>query len=300
LTGRSKELIKRGGEQVSPYEVEDACYLHQYVQTCVVFAIPNPIWGEQVAAAIVLTEDSSKEKDHEKVKDDIRSMLLQSGLERHKVPEHIIFVSEDQLLKTRSNKYIRIGLAKHLGVLTDDMPPAKINDMKHVSLSDGAIGLRFVLALAVMYTHIGNFDQWSVDDYIIQNSKDRNKGWSNTRLWCFHTPMFFLVGGFFLAAGTHSPVTDRRDLLNFYSLRLASLHPMYLISIMLCLINFLFRCGPSNYINDFERAPEPVNGQTFVCQASSAEMPWSATLVTTLLTYVFGLQSWPFLFPVTW
>ena len=48
LTGRGKELIKRGGEQVSPYEVEDALAKHEGVQVAVVFGVPNEFWGEEV------------------------------------------------------------------------------------------------------------------------------------------------------------------------------------------------------------------------------------------------------------
>ncbi|CAK0906078.1 unnamed protein product [Prorocentrum cordatum] len=54
LTGRCKELIKRGGEQVSPYEVEEVLLAHPCVEIAVVFAVPNAFWGEEVAAAIVL------------------------------------------------------------------------------------------------------------------------------------------------------------------------------------------------------------------------------------------------------
>merc|ERR1719464_1449669 len=54
LTGRSKELIKRGGEQVSPFEVEEVLASHPAVQAAVVFSVPNDFWGEEVAAAVVL------------------------------------------------------------------------------------------------------------------------------------------------------------------------------------------------------------------------------------------------------
>merc|ERR1740139_1010367 len=56
LTGRSKELIKRGGEQVSPYEVEEVMLKHPAVRVAVVFGVPNDFWGEEVAAVVVLKD----------------------------------------------------------------------------------------------------------------------------------------------------------------------------------------------------------------------------------------------------
>ena len=52
LTGRSKELIKRGGEQVSPLKVEAVMVQHRFVRVAVVFSVPSPLWGEEVGAAI--------------------------------------------------------------------------------------------------------------------------------------------------------------------------------------------------------------------------------------------------------
>ena len=54
LTGRSKELIKRGGEQVSPYEVEDALVDDVRIRVAVVFAVPSTVWGEEVGVCLVL------------------------------------------------------------------------------------------------------------------------------------------------------------------------------------------------------------------------------------------------------
>lgn len=291
LTGRNKELIKRGGEQVSPYEVEDACYKYKAIDICVVFAVPSPIWGEQVGAALVLNKSHAKNAEPT-IRRELYSELRKAGLERHKFPEILAIVDKSKLLRTRSNKYIRIGLADHLGITNQFKQQTKnLRDMKPVSISDAAVGVRFILALAVMYVHIGEFSP---------NEYSESSNWDHTRSWCFHTPIFFMVGGFFLAAGTHSPVTAKKDLWNFYSFRIASLHPMYLVSIVLCLINFLCRCRPSNYIDQFERVQEPLDGEQFTCQSTPAEMPWFLTLFSTIVTYGFALQSWPFAIPFSW
>ena len=52
LKGRSKELIKRGGEQISPFEVEDALQPHAWVRLPVVFSVPSSAWGEEVGGKV--------------------------------------------------------------------------------------------------------------------------------------------------------------------------------------------------------------------------------------------------------
>ena len=59
LQGRLKELINRGGEKISPHEVEDALTAHPAVAEAVAYAIPDDRYGEQVAAAVVLRADAS-------------------------------------------------------------------------------------------------------------------------------------------------------------------------------------------------------------------------------------------------
>lgn len=59
LQGRIKELINRGGEKISPHEVEDVLTLHPAVAEAVAYAIPDERYGEQVAAAVVLRADAS-------------------------------------------------------------------------------------------------------------------------------------------------------------------------------------------------------------------------------------------------
>jgi acyl-CoA synthetase (AMP-forming)/AMP-acid ligase II len=54
LSGRIKELINRGGEKISPHEVEDALTTHPSVAEAVAYAVPDERYGEQVAAAVVL------------------------------------------------------------------------------------------------------------------------------------------------------------------------------------------------------------------------------------------------------
>ena len=54
LTGRLKEMINRGGEKISPREIDEVLLSHPAVAEAVCFGTPHPTWGEEVAAAIVL------------------------------------------------------------------------------------------------------------------------------------------------------------------------------------------------------------------------------------------------------
>lgn len=56
LTGRLKELISRGGEKIGPREIDEVLLSHPAVADAVAFGVPHPVWGEEVAAAVVLKE----------------------------------------------------------------------------------------------------------------------------------------------------------------------------------------------------------------------------------------------------
>ena len=62
LVGRIKELINRGGEKISPREIDETLMRHPAVAEACCFAIPDRVYGEGVAAAVVL-KDSATEKD---------------------------------------------------------------------------------------------------------------------------------------------------------------------------------------------------------------------------------------------
>ena len=67
LTGRLKEIINRGGEKISPLEVDNRLMEHHAVQQVVTFAMPSRLFGEDVAAAVVLREGA--ETDAETLRD---------------------------------------------------------------------------------------------------------------------------------------------------------------------------------------------------------------------------------------
>jgi acyl-CoA synthetase (AMP-forming)/AMP-acid ligase II len=107
LTGRLKEIINRGGEKVSPLEVDNVLMDHPDVAQVLTFAMPHPKLGEEVAAAVVLREGAA-ENEHS-----IRDFAGER-LAAFKVPRKIIFLKE--IPKGATGKLMRIGLAAKLGV----------------------------------------------------------------------------------------------------------------------------------------------------------------------------------------
>jgi acyl-CoA synthetase (AMP-forming)/AMP-acid ligase II/thioesterase domain-containing protein/acyl carrier protein len=59
VVGRTKEIINRGGEKISPYDVEKVLLRHPAVREAAVFAVPHPRLGESVAAAVVLNDGAA-------------------------------------------------------------------------------------------------------------------------------------------------------------------------------------------------------------------------------------------------
>jgi len=60
LVGRLKELINRGGEKISPREIDEVLLTHPAVAEAVCFGVPDAKYGEEVAAAVVLRGDASE------------------------------------------------------------------------------------------------------------------------------------------------------------------------------------------------------------------------------------------------
>jgi acyl-CoA synthetase (AMP-forming)/AMP-acid ligase II len=107
LTGRLKELIVRGGEKISPLEVDTVIMDHPAVAQVVTFAMPHDKLGEEVAAAIVLHEGQTATEQ------DIRAFCA-TRLANFKVPRRVVVLPE--IPKGATGKLQRIGLAEKLGL----------------------------------------------------------------------------------------------------------------------------------------------------------------------------------------
>ena len=107
ITGRLKEIINRGGEKVSPLEVDEVLMDHPAVAQVVTFAMPHAKLGEEVACAVVLREGMVA------VEQEIRAFAA-GRLADFKVPRRVVILAE--IPKGATGKLQRIGLAQKLGL----------------------------------------------------------------------------------------------------------------------------------------------------------------------------------------
>ncbi|MCG8548434.1 MAG: AMP-binding protein [Alphaproteobacteria bacterium] len=107
LTGRIKEMINRGGQKISPGEIDDALLAHPRVHAASAFPVPHPTLGEVVAAAVVLEDGPPIEE---------RALLefLREQLAEYKVPRRLLFV--DEIPKGPTGKVQRHKLAAAFGL----------------------------------------------------------------------------------------------------------------------------------------------------------------------------------------
>jgi fatty-acyl-CoA synthase len=95
ITGRMKDMIIRGGENLYPKEIEEFLYSHPAVKDVQCVGVPDHRYGEEVLAAIVLKDGASLTEDE--VKEYVRSHMA-----RHKTPRYVRFV--DSFPMTASGK----------------------------------------------------------------------------------------------------------------------------------------------------------------------------------------------------
>jgi oxalate---CoA ligase len=107
ITGRLKEIINRGGEKISPREVDEVLMDHPAVAQVVTFGLPHDKLGEEVAAVVVLREGGAATER------ELRDFAAKK-LADYKVPRKILFM--DEIPKGATGKLQRIGLAQKLGL----------------------------------------------------------------------------------------------------------------------------------------------------------------------------------------
>lgn len=107
LTGRLKEIINRGGEKISPREIDEIIMDHPAVAQVVCFGVPHPKLGEEVGAAIVLKEGATATEK------DIQAFVA-ARVADFKVPKKVLILPE--IPKGATGKLQRIGLAEKLGL----------------------------------------------------------------------------------------------------------------------------------------------------------------------------------------
>ena len=105
LSGRAKDFIKRGGEMVSPEEVEQVLMAHPQVEDAAVIGVPDVEWGEEVRAVVVRREDSVGEED--------LIQYCQQKLASYKRPRSVVFV--DELPRNVMGKVLKRDLREQYG-----------------------------------------------------------------------------------------------------------------------------------------------------------------------------------------
>ena len=87
ITGRAKDMVIRGGENVYPREIEEFLYTHPDISDVQVYGVPDEKYGEQVAAAV------KKRPDSDLTEEDVKE-FCRKNIARYKVPFYVDFVEE--------------------------------------------------------------------------------------------------------------------------------------------------------------------------------------------------------------
>jgi fatty-acyl-CoA synthase len=107
IEGRLKDMIIRGGENISPREIEDVLFRHPAVAECAVVGIPDDRWGEVVAAFLRVAPGAARPTETELF------ALCREHLAPHKTPVHWVFVETFPL--TGSGKIQKYVLREQFG-----------------------------------------------------------------------------------------------------------------------------------------------------------------------------------------
>lgn len=245
IKGRSKEMIKRGGEQVWPNEIDAVVQTVPGVKTAVTFAVPNELWGEEVAVAVVLqTEGISIEAMKQQIMKTCRSKL-----DEFAVPRQIIVVnSTDDLIKGATGKYLRTKMAEHLNAKAADTGAMRLWQSAEKSLnvqaetettvpstvikpSSALNGIRFVAACFVVQLHTGFFP---------------NLGWTKIQSFTVSMQIFFFLLGFQTTCNVQNEVLSTWS--SFIGTKIGSMHALFVVAQFFGLPAFFtFHCGESGF-----------------------------------------------------
>ena len=274
LNGRSKDIIKKGGEQICLFEIEELLIGHPWIRTVVCFSVPSKLYGEEVGCALVMTSDAPNDLSMREITFEIRTWLKTKKINEFKWPSKWRRVNDHDLPKTKSNKYIRNGLAKVL----------KLENDRTLKVDRDVInGLRFLLSTKVMFMHIG--------------SEESLGAFANLRNIPWHVHFFFLVGGYSTALTMSPKITTP---LKFFMARVRSIYPLYFAALVFGLGNLMVACRPSTFKKTFHwstlELDESLNSDdSLFCEGAPAiQGSYWGSLVSTILLYLFGLAVTPF------
>jgi acyl-CoA synthetase (AMP-forming)/AMP-acid ligase II len=121
IVGRLKEIINRGGEKISPFEVDQILLDHPAIAEAVTFAVAHATLGEDIAAAVVLKPESHTTEQE-------LQTFVATRLTECKVPRRIIIV--DHIPRGATGKIQRVGLAQVFAEELRSDPAAPTNDFE--------------------------------------------------------------------------------------------------------------------------------------------------------------------------
>ncbi len=208
-----------------------------------------------------------------------------------KWPTKWIIVSDEQLPKTKTKKYIRVNLSTHLGLdpVEDENDVSKSSTKTKVDWE--VIGaFRFVLACYVMFMHFGLNESWGP--------------FNNLRGWPWHVHVFFTLGGYSMASPMNPTIQKK---FSYFLARIGSMYPMYAVALTFGLMNLLIVCRPTTFRKEFHWEAQPDDlyledgsEAPLFCEGTPAtpDSYWGS-LFLTIFTYIFGLAISPF-WPITW
>jgi acyl-CoA synthetase (AMP-forming)/AMP-acid ligase II/acyl carrier protein len=149
ISGRLKEQINRSGEKISPREVDEVLLSHPQVAQAVTFAMPHPLLGEEVAAAVVLRGRGALSER------ELQSFAA-GKLAAFKIPRRVAFVEAIPIGAT--GKIQRSGLAERLGLYPHDLAPG--TDQARATAPQSALECE----LADIWREVLQVDQLGADD----------------------------------------------------------------------------------------------------------------------------------------
>ncbi len=120
ITGRLKDMIIRGGENIYPKEIEEFIYTHSKVRDVQVIGVPDEQYGEEIMACIIL-------KDGESMTAEEMKQYILDHMAKHKVPKYIDFVDSFPMnaagkilkYKMRENAIEKLGIKKVEGIVAE-------------------------------------------------------------------------------------------------------------------------------------------------------------------------------------
>ena len=120
ITGRLKDMIIRGGENIYPKEIEEFIYTHPMVKDVQVIGVPDEQYGEEIMACIIL-------KKGEQLTVDEMKQYIRDHMAKHKVPKYIDFVDAFPMnaagkilkYKMREEAVERLGIKKVEGIVAE-------------------------------------------------------------------------------------------------------------------------------------------------------------------------------------